>query len=204
MTTNTDALASPHGTPSRRSPFAVISDHPILFGLAVALGAALVAGALYLVRAFAGSEEATIRVRNGSLQFITDHPAHRWTPSGASGNYRYQDGAKRSDDYEVTVVAAGSHTCALNTKIGANIEFTYIDDTDKANKKDMKINVQSQGRNTFVKPGSGVILQWNGATPRMLRYEPEGYLARIVVDNQTLCSFTEASQLSSVLIMDVE
>lgn len=202
MTTKTDTLTSSPGNPSRRSPFSVISDHPILFAFAVAVGAALVAGALYLVGSFAGSEEATIRVRNGSLEFIIERPGHEWTPSGASGNYRYRDGKKQSDDYEVIVVPAGTHTCNLYSKTGANIELTYSDDTDKQNKKDIKIVVQSQGRNTWVKPGTGATLTLTN--PRTLTYTPTGYLSRVAVDNQLLCTFTDRAQLSSVLIMDAE
>ena len=200
MTTQAEVLPSPHGNPSQRSLFGVISDHPILFGFAVALGAALLGVGLYFAGAFADSEEATIRVRNGSLQFIIQDPNHEWTPSGSSGNYRYRDGEKHSDDYEVIVVPAGSHTCDLYSKAGSNLEFTYRDEKDK---RDIKIVVQSQGRNTWVKPGTGVTLEFNNATPQMLAYEPEGYLARIAVDNQTLCSFTSASQLSGIFILNV-
>lgn len=195
MTTQPDALPSSPRTPSRRSPFGVISDHPILFAFAVAVGAALVAGALFLMGAFFASEEATIRVRNGSLQFIIEDPNHEWTPSGASGNYRYKDGEKQSDDYEVTVVPAGTHTCTLYSKTGSDIEFTYSDNKT--------IRLQSQGRNTWVKPGTGVTLDLNNATPQTLTYTPTGYLSKVTVDNQTLCTFTSGAQLSSVLILDI-
>lgn len=196
MTTKTDALAASPATPSQRSLLGVISDHPILFGFAVAAGAALLAVGLYFAGAFADSEEATIRVRNGSLQFIIEDSDHEWTPSGSSGNYRYRDGEKHSDDYEVIVVPAGSHTCNLYGKTGTDIEFTYSDDKT--------IRIQSQGRNTWVKPGTGVTLDLNNATPQILTYTPTGYLKGIKVDNQTLCTFTQASQLSYVVILDVQ
>jgi len=195
MTTKTDAFTNSPGTPARRSPFAVISDHPILFAFALAAGAALLGGALYLAGAFFGGEEATIRVRNGSLQFIIGDPDHKWTPAGASGHYRYRDGAKQSDEYEVIVVPAGSHTCNLYSKTGAKIELTYSDNKT--------IEVQSQGRNTWVRPSTGASLVFNNGTPQLLTYTPGGYLSKLAVDNQTLCTFTSAAQLSSVVILDV-
>lgn len=194
MTTKTDALSNSPGAPPRRSLFGVISDHPILFGLAVAVGAALLAGALFLIGGFSGSEEATIRVRNGSLEFIILDSDQQWTQAGSSGNYRNRDAEKQSDKYEVTVVPAGAHTCNLYSRIGTDIEFTYSDEK--------KIRVQSQNKNTWVKP-EGVSVTWNSATPQTLTYTPTGYLSRITVDNQLLCTFTNPAQLSSVLIMDV-
>ena len=193
MTTKSDALASSPGIPAQRSLLGVISDHPILFAFAVAAGAALVGGMLFLAGAFADSEEATIRVRNGSLQFLIHHPDHEWTPAGASGNYRYRDGEKHSDDYEVIVIPAGSHTCNLYSRNGATIEFTYSDDKT--------ITIQSQGRNTWVRPGTGVSLTASGQT---LTYTPTGYLKRVAVDTQTLCTFESGPQLSSIVILDVQ
>ena len=192
MTTKSDALASSPGTPAQRSLLGVISDRPILFLFAVAAGAALLGAALFLTGAFADSEEATIRVRNGSLQFIIEEPNHEWTPSGASGNYRYRDGDKHSDNYEVIVIPAGTHTCNLYSRTGATIEFTYSDDK--------MITIQSQGRNTLVKPATGVTLTATGPT---LTYTPTGYLKRVAVDNQTLCTFGSGAQLSSIVILDV-
>jgi hypothetical protein len=195
MTTKTDALASSPGSPSQRSMLGVISDHPILFAFALAAGAALLGGTLLLFDAFSDSEEATIRVRNGSLEFIILHPNQEWTPAGGSGNYRNRDGEKHTDTFEVVVVPAGTHTCNLYSRTGSDIEFTYSDDK--------KILVQSQNKNTFVKPGTGVNLTWDQATPRVLTYTPAGYLSRVTVDGQTLCTFTSGAQLSSVLILNV-
>lgn len=195
MTTKSDALASSPGTPAQRSILGVIADRPILFLFAMAAGAVLVGAALYFTGAFSDSEEATIRVRNGSLEFIILHPDQEWTPAGGSGNYRNRDGEKHTDTFEVVVVPAGTHTCNLYSRTGSDIEFTYSDDK--------KIVVQSQSKNTWVKPGTGVTLTWNSATPQVLTYTPAGFLSRITVDGQTLCSFTSGAQLSSVLILNV-
>jgi hypothetical protein len=179
----------------RRSVFGVVREYPFVFVAAALLGAAAVGAVLYLAGGFFADEEAPIRVRNGSLQFIIERPGDEWTPSGSSGNYRYRDGEKHSDDYDVIVVPAGSHTCNLYSKTGSNIEFTYSDEKT--------ITVQSQGRNTWVKPGTGVTLTLNNASMQTLTYTATGYLSKVAVGNQTLCTFTSGAQLSSVLIVDV-
>jgi hypothetical protein len=179
----------------RRSVLKVWREDTVAVVIAALAAAALAGTVLYLAMgAFSSDDEAPIRVRNGSLQFIIEDPDDEWTPSGASGNYRYRDGAKLSDDFEVIVIPAGSHTCNVYSRIGSDIEFTFSDEKT--------IRVQSQDRNTWLKPGTGLTLTPSSPRAHTLTYTPAGYLTKVAVNNQTLCTFTQASQLSSVVILD--
>lgn len=201
MTTNAEALANSPGTPSQRSLLGVISDHPILFGFAVAAGAALLAGTLFLVGAFSDSEEAPIRVRSGSIDLYILSGTQQWEQVGASGNWRIQNAGRYKEEFEVTVAVRAGATCGGSmTATGSDIILAYSDGKT--------VRMQSAGKRTLVKPENGASMTWDGATPRKLSYVISGgHISSIAVGNGTnpavLCSFTAANQLDHVIVLNV-
>lgn len=198
--TNPEALAS-SPTPSPDSSLDVISDHPILFGFAVAAGAALLGGALLLVGAFSDSEEAPIRVRSGSIDLNILSGTQQWEQIGSSGNWRIEGAGRYKEEFEVNVVVRSGAMCAgSTTATGPDIVLTYSDGKE--------VRLQSAGYRTVVKPGNGVTMTWNGGTPQKLSYVVTGgHIRSIAVGSggnpTTLCSFTNASQLEHMTVLNV-
>ena len=184
-----------------RSESSTISQHPIVFTAAVLLGAAIVGGAVMLLGFFSDSEEAPIRVKNGSLELIIVSASQQWQQAGSSGNWRIANAERYSDNYEVTAAVKAGATCGgSTTATGSDVVFTYSDGK--------VIRVQSTGNRTAVKPDAGATMTWDAATPQKLSYVATGgYLATIAVGNganpTTMCTFTAANQLDHVLLLNV-
>lgn len=201
MTTNAEALANSPGTPSQGSFLDVITDHPILFGFAVATGAALLAGTLMLVGAFSDSEEAPIRVRSGSIDLYILSGTQQWEQVGTSGNWRILDAERYKAEFEVTVAVRAGATCGGSmTATGSDIVLTY--------NNGKQVRMQSAGQRTLVKPENGASMTWDGLTPQKLSYVVAGgYISSIAVGNgtnpATICSFTAANQLDHVIVLNV-
>ena len=201
MTTNAEALANSPGTPSHRSLFGVISDHPILFGFALAAGAALLGGALLLLGAFSDSEEAPIRVRSGSIDLYILSGTQQWEQVGGSDTWRIQNAERYKEEFEVTVaVRAGADCGGSMTATGSDIVLTYNNNN--------QVRLQSAGYRTVVKPGNGVSMTWDATTPQKLSYVVTGgFIRSIAVGNgtnpATMCSFSAPGQLDHLIVLNV-
>lgn len=174
-----------------------IKEHPVLFTLAVLTGVAITA--VGFVLGGGDSDEAPIRVKNGSIELRILANGQEWEAVGNSGNWRIKS-AQRFGDFDVTAAVRSGATCAPSqTATGADIVLTYSDNRT--------IRLESAGQRTMVKPGTGITMTL--ATPQQLKYQPSGsgFLTQIAVGtggNPTvLCSFTAASQLDHILILNV-
>ena len=147
------------------------------------------------------TDEAPIRVRNGSLDLILVTDSQEWEAVGGSPNWRIDGGERFTDNYEVTVAAKAGATCGVSmTATGSDVVFGYSNGE--------KIRLQSTGRHTFVKPDNpNTTLARDPNNEQVLRYAPSGYLQTIAVGNganpATLCTFTAATQLDHIIVLNV-
>ena len=153
-----------------------------------------------LLQFFTDSDEAPIRVRNGSLDLIILSGSQSWTQAGSSGNWKLNSGERYRDEFDLTVAVRPGATCGGQSATGAEIIFTYSNDK--------KIRVQSVGRHTLVKPDTGVSMTWDSASPEKLTYVTTGFLKMIEIGNNSggvtpMCSFTAANQLDQVILLNV-
>ena len=152
------------------------------------------------------SDEAPIRVRNGSLD-LSIQGSQEWEEVGSSGTWRIANATRYREEFEVTIAVRAGATCGGSlTATGSDIVLIY-ERTDAA-ASTVKIVLQSAGRRTMVRPDTGVTLTSDAATPDILRYTAApGFLKSIAVGNganpAVICSFTSASQLDHMLILNV-
>jgi hypothetical protein len=147
------------------------------------------------------TDEAPIRVRNGSLELILVTESQEWQAVGGSPNWRIDGGKRFTDNYEVTVAVKAGATCGGSvTATGSDVVFTYSNGE--------KIRLQSTGRHTFVKPdNANTTLARDPNNDQVLRYAAGGFLQTIAVGNganpTTMCTFTSAAQLDHVIILNL-
>jgi hypothetical protein len=152
-----------------------------------------------LLRILSNSDEAPIRVRNGSLDLVILSKSQSWRQAGSSGNWHFNEGQRYRDIFDVTVTVRPGATCGGQSASGAEIIFTYSNDK--------KIRLQSLSRKTWVKPDTGVTMTWNGSAPQTLSYVTSGFLKSIETSDgsgglTTMCSFTAANQLDHVAVLN--
>lgn len=151
-----------------------------------------------LLKFLSDSDEAPIRVRNGSLDLELASGSQSWTQAGTSGNWHISDGERFRDAFDLVVAVRPGAACGGHSASGAEIIFTYSNDK--------KVRLQSIGRHTWVKPDTGVTMTL--ATPQTLSYVTAGFLKSIEIGNGSgglapMCTFTAANQLDHVFVMNV-
>jgi len=154
------------------------------------------------------SDEAPIRVRNGSADFVVGSN-QTWEQVGSSGTWRIRNARRFREEFEVTLaVRAGAVCGGALTATGADVVVVYERDNDESTTNTVRIVLQSAGRRTLVRPDTGVTMTWNPSTPSLLRYvAAEGYVKSVAVGSganpAVLCTFTSAAQLDHMLILNV-
>lgn len=157
---------------------------------------------------FTDSDEAPIRVRNGSLDFSIVG-GQRWEQVGGSGNWRIKNATRHREEFEVTIAVRTGATCGgALTATGSDIVLVYENDDNDSTSNTSKISLHSQGRRTVVKPDSGVTMTWDAKSPATLNYQASGgFLRSIAVGNganpATICSFSSRVQLDHLIILNV-
>ena len=212
MTPDTPALDTKSSMPSSRWKrityvFAIIGVFSVLALASVALR---VIGVIEwdFTKTLSDSDEAPIRVRNGSVEF-TIVGLQGWEPIGASGNWRIANATRHREDFEVTLAVRAGATCGgALTATGSDIVVTYENDNDPATTNTSRIVLQAQGRRTVLRPESPATLTHDKASPWTLRYQAaEGHVKSIAVGNganpAVICSFTAREQLDHMLILNV-
>jgi hypothetical protein len=161
-----------------------------------------------LYRVLSDSDEAPIRVRNGSADFVILAGQH-WEQIGTSGSWRIAAARRRREEFEVTVATKPGATCGgALTATGSDIVIIYENDDNPETTNTSRIVMQSAGRRTVVKPDNGVTLTWDKADPPKLSYKVNGgFIRSIAVGNganpATICSFSSAAQLDHMIILNV-
>jgi hypothetical protein len=146
----------------------------------------------------AESDEAPIRVKNGSLDFTITDNTQQWEQPGGSDHWRIKDKDRKTDEFDVTIARYGG-TCTgpLSTQ-ERFLQFTYSDGA--------VIQVQSNKKFIMVKGINGATLS---ATGNVLSYgtRGDGYLAAIIAGknvNQVTasCTFGDKKDLDSIVILN--
>jgi hypothetical protein len=160
-------------------------------------------------RVLSASDEAPIRVRNGSVDFVILSPKEPWEQIGTSGSWRIKNSSRHREDFEVTIAVRPGASCGgAVSATGSDIVVVYENDDNPATTSTARIVVQSAGRRTVVKPDTGVTMTWDAKDPQRLSYKVAGgFIQSIAVGNganpATLCSFANAAQLEHLLILNV-
>ena len=177
--------------------FAVIGLLSVLAGFTVVLKSVGIIG-WNIFDLLIDSEEAPIRVRNGSIDLELLSGSQEWKQDGTSGNYRIPNTYRHKEEFDVTVTVRAGAVCPALVGTGPDVILTFSNDRS--------IRLQSAGRHTLVKPENGATLTWNASDPRRLPYQADGYIKSIAVGSganpTTMCSFTAANQLDRVNILN--
>ena len=153
------------------------------------------------------SDEAPIRVRNGSLYFSIVG-AQTWEQVGSSGTWRIGNADRFKEEFDVTVAVRAGATCGGSlTATGPNVVLVYENDDNPATTNTSQIVLQSAGFRTLVRPDPGVTLTWSASIPSVLTYQVNGgFLKSIAVGSganpAVLCTFTAAAQLDQLVILN--
>ena len=212
MTPDTPDLSTKSSTPSSNwkrvtYAFAIIGVFTVVALTSMALR---VVGLIEwdLIKTLSDSDEAPIRVRNGSIEF-TIVGFQGWEQVGSSGNWRIANATRHREDFEVTLAVRAGATCGgALTATGSDIVVTYENDNDPATTNTSRIVLQAQGRRTMVRPQSPVTMTYDNKSPWTLRYQAaEGHIKSIAVGNGSnpavICSFSGREQLDHMLILNV-
>ena len=178
--------------------FAVIGLLTVLAGFTVVLKAVGILDR-HIFDLLIESEEAPIRVRNGSIDLGLLSSSQKWKQDGTSGNYRIPGTYRFKEEFHVTVTPRGGAVCPSQVGTGGDVVLTFSNDRS--------IRLQSAGRHTVVKPENGATLTWNASAPQTLLYQADGFIKSIAVGSgaspTTMCSFTAANQLDHISILNV-
>jgi hypothetical protein len=191
--TREDAVSN-SAVPVRRSPFAVLRDHAVLFTLAALTGAAIAGAAIVL--GGGDSDEAPIRVKNGSLDVHIVSNAQEWADD--NGDWHIDGASRHKEEFEVTIAVREGASCAPSkVATGQNVEITFNDGR--------VIRLQSAGHKTKIKHNNVV----GKIGPQQLRYGTAGagFIRQVAVGSggnpSVLCTFTAAQQLDHLIILNV-
>lgn len=143
------------------------------------------------------SDEAPIRVRNGSIEIRLLSSTQKWHDN--AGEFGIAGARRHKEEFDVTVTARNGAVCPATVGTGADVILTYSDNTS--------VRFKSAGRHTKVKGENGATLTWNASAPQVLLYPRDGYIKSIAVGQggnpPTMCSFTAADQLLRIDILNV-
>ena len=137
----------------------------------------------------AGSEEATIRVRNGSLVVeLLDEPDAEWVYDTATLDWTQKDRDRPQGKPDLDIVINTSATCNALPNNPRRVRVIYGDGTT--------VELRLQGQKTRVK-----MVVVSRATKHVLTYPPlatgDNFIKEILVnnDNSPTCTFTQAQPL---------
>ena len=145
------------------------------------------------------SDEAPIRVKNGSIDMQLASTSQEWHQQGSSGNYRIPGTFRYKEEFDVTVTVRGGAVCPAYVGTGPDVILTFSNNRS--------VRLESAGRHTLVKPENGATLTWNASAPQTLLYQADGFIRSIAVGSganpTTMCSFTGPEQLERITILNV-
>lgn len=143
------------------------------------------------------SDEAPIRVRNGSIEMRLLSSTQKWHDN--AGEFGIPGAHRHKEEFDVTVTARTGAVCPANVGTGQDVILTYSDNAT--------VRFKSAGRHTKVKGENGATLTWNASAPQVLLYARDGFIKSIAVGQggnpPTMCSFTAADQLLRIDILNV-
>src|SRR5215203_2038929 len=115
------------------------------------------------------SDEAPIRVRNGSLDLHILSAQERWEEIAGSGTWRIKNASRYREDFEVTIAVRPGASCGgALTATGSDIVLVYENDDNPATTSTARIVLEAAGHRTKVKPDTGATMTWDAADPQKL------------------------------------
>lgn len=167
-------------------------DHPIAITVAALAGAVALAGILYLAGAFETGDEPPIRVKNGSLELQLLTNSRHWKQNPDLKHWKISGGTRGKDPLDVSIAVNAGATCTVQSGTGNAVSVTYSNGT--------KIDIQATGRRSYVV--SSADLTVSGPKRRLLTYSGDGFISSVVLDSNTMCTFSNKTQLANLLISD--
>ena len=197
-------MADPQLPIERASEVSIWRAQPIVATLATVGLLALAGGtAVLLYEALVGdgveffdTDEAPIRVRNGSIDLFLESTSERWESAGGSGNWKSSgSGEVNGGAYQVLFTVKGGSCPDGQETTGDNVLVTYSDGK--------QVRLQVVQDRTLVKPENGAMLNRHAKDEQRLTYSAAGGFIREVAvgppGNPTLtCTFQDAAQLDNV------
>ena len=181
--------------PRRNSLLAGWREHPRAVLIAAAIGILIGAGAILLLRVRADTgDEPPIRVKNGSLELHLLAKNATWT---SAGNHWKTSGTRVHDPLQLTVATRGKANCSLYT-VAANLLVIHYADPNGT--EVMKVEIQSTGNHSKVTPSQPMSISASDTT--VLTYGSPGFIKSIEADGTAMCTFSAASQLDHLIILD--
>jgi hypothetical protein len=156
------------------------------------------------------SDEAPIRVRNGSLDLlILSNQDWEKVPGAGPEKWRIAHAKRHKSAFDLDIKTGPGATCTGSlTPSGTDIEFIYKDENDVSSTKISKITMESKNKRTVVNADTNMTMTWNPAPGerQKLTYKNEaGYLQRLTVTGGsavTACSFAGKDQLVHLTIFN--
>jgi hypothetical protein len=165
------------------------TDHPVAIAAAAVTGAAILGVALYFF--YDTGDEPPIRVKNGSLelQLITNNK--HWKENPDLKHWKISGGHRSKDPLDVTIAVNSGANCALQATTGNALTVNYSNGT--------KIDVHATGKKSYVDASADLSLSTDR---RLLTYTGEGFISSVVLDGNTMCTFTSKAQLADLIVSD--
>lgn len=177
--------------PSNSLPSSSWLDHPVAMIVAAAAGAAIIGGILYFTLADTG-DEPPIRVQTGSLELYLPSTSNKhWNQNADAKHWRISGGHRGKDPLDVTIAVNSGANCTAQSGLGNLLTVHY--------NNGMTVDIHSTSKHTLVDSSHDLGL----STDRhLLTYKTEGFISSIVLDNKTLCTFTDAKQFADLVVSD--
>jgi hypothetical protein len=101
-------------------------------------------------------------------------------------------------DVTMAVTPGPGPSCSAQSGSGEKLTFTYNNGTGKA----VTITIKSDGNKHTTVESSEDLSLTGGKGDRQLSYDSAGYISSVAIDSTTLCTFTDAKQLSEIVVLD--
>jgi hypothetical protein len=150
------------------------------------------------------TEEAPIRVKNGSVRIELPYGDSDWEETG--GEWNQKKGSRRGAKLDITIAYSGG-TCTSQTVAADRIAFVYDDQT----KDPPLVSVRLNGGKVKVKGSKGLYKDKVNPDKVIVYPDPNGpaekfFITTIYIDNakKPFCTFTDPKHLTHVLIVDFD
>jgi hypothetical protein len=190
------------GTPSIRST-STWRDHRFAITVA-ALGGALILGTgILLIQKLVGEtgDEPPIRVKNGSLELRLETAHHNWQKGADARHWEIKNKPQRGNAQFAVTVAVTPGTgasCTAQALSGDSVAVTYNNGSGKMT----TVTIKTDGdRHSQVESSEDLTVGPN-SKDRLLLYGATGFISGILVGSTPMCTFTDAKQLTNLVILD--
>jgi hypothetical protein len=141
------------------------------------------------------SDEAPIRVRNGSIDLFLESGTERWEPVGGSDNWKSTGTGKLPDDkfYALITIKSGGSCTNGNKHSSQTVVVTYDNGAT--------ITIQANSQRTLVRPKDATLTVHPDDEQRLM-YAQSGFIKTVTIgptnNPVTTCTFADAGQLDNV------